>query len=136
MSTNAITRGAHHIGLTVTDLARTQAFFRDALGLALLAELPDYPAAFLSDGTTMITLWQAETPANAVPFDRRNVIGLHHLAFNVEDAAALEALHERLAARGDVAVEFAPEKLGDGPARHMMCAIPDGIRIEFIAAAG
>ncbi len=136
MSDNAVTRGAHHIGLTVPDLAKTRAFFLDTLGFAQVGEVPDYPAVFLTDGTTMITLWQAENPANAVPFDRKNVIGLHHLAFNVEGADALDALHDKLKASNGVDVEFAPEPLGGGPAKHMMCAIPGGIRVEFIAAGG
>ncbi len=136
MSDNAVTRGAHHIGLTVPDLAKTRAFFLDTLGFAQVGEVPDYPAVFLTDGTTMITLWQAENPATAVPFDRKNVIGLHHLAFNVEGADALDALHDKLKASNGVDVEFAPEPLGGGPAKHMMCAIPGGIRVEFIAAGG
>ena len=67
-------------------------------------------------------------------FDRRNVIGLHHLALRVADAATLDALHERLRTTAGVAIEFAPEPLGGGPARHLMCAIPGGIRLELIAA--
>jgi len=81
----------------------------------------------------MITLWRAKDPANANPFDRHHGIGLHHLALQV--SGSLDALHERLAGRDDVVVEFAPEPLGGGPARHMMCAIPGGIRVEFIAPA-
>ena len=80
MSDTAVTRGAHHIGLTVPDLAATRAFFVDVLGYDQVGEVPDYPAVFLTDGGTMITLWQAENPAGAVPFDRKNVIGLHHRA--------------------------------------------------------
>ena len=136
MPDNAVTRGAHHVGLTVPDLAATRAFFVDTLGYDQVGEVPDYPAVFLTDGATMITLWQAENPASAVPFDRKNVIGLHHLALNVDGADALDALHDRLKAGGGVDVEFAPEPLGGGPARHMMCAIPGGIRVEFIAAGG
>jgi catechol 2,3-dioxygenase-like lactoylglutathione lyase family enzyme len=136
MSGNAITRGAHHIGLTVPDLADTRGFFRDTLGFAQVGEVPDYPAVFLSDGTTMITLWQAADPARAVPFDRKNGIGLHHLALAVENHDALDALHGTLNDTKGVEIEFAPEALGDGPARHMICAIPGGIRIEFIASAG
>ena len=45
-------------------------------------------------------------------------------------------LHDKLATTDGVAVEFAPESLGGGPTRHMMCAIPGGIRMEFIAPAG
>ena len=92
------------------------------------------PRSFLSDGTTLITLWQAANPATAVPFDRKNVIGLHHLALKVEGADGLEALHDALKTADGVAVEFAPEPLGGGATRHMMCTIPGGIRVEFIAA--
>lgn len=135
MSDTAITRGAHHIGLTVPDLAATRAFFIDTLGFSQLGEVPDYPAVFLTDGTTMITLWQAENPAAAIPFDRKNVIGLHHFALKVDDADALVELHAKLKAADDVEVEFAPEPLGSGPTQHMMCFLPGGIRMEFIAPA-
>ena len=84
----------------------------------------------------MITLWQAENPENAVAFDRKNVIGLHHFALAVADGDALEALHDTLKATDGVEIEFAPEPLGGGPTRHMICAIPGGIRTEFIAPAG
>ena len=97
--------------------------------------MPDYPAVFLSDGTTMITLWQAEDPRSAVPFDRKNVIGLHHVALRVDGVDALDALDDRLETADDVSIEFAPESLGGGPTKHMMCAIPGGIRMEFIAPA-
>jgi len=136
MSQTAATQGAHHIGLTVPDLAKTRAFFIDTLGFTQVGEKPDYPAVFVSDGTTMITLWQAKDPASAVPFDRKNVIGLHHFALNVENGAALDALHGKLTKTDNVEIEFAPEPLGDGPVKHMMCAIPGGIRVEFIAVAG
>ena len=134
MPDRAATRGAHHIGLTVPDLAKTRAFFIDALGFAQAGEVPDYPAVFLSDGTTLITLWQANDPATAVPFDRKNVIGLHHLALRVEGADALDALHRTLRATDGVEIEFAPEPLLGGPTKHTMCAIPGGIRVGFIAA--
>ena len=133
MPQTAVTQGAHHIGLTVPDLAKTRAFFLDTLGFSQIGEVPDYPAVFLTDGSTMITLWQAENPDTAVAFDRKNVIGLHHFALKVGTAEALDALHARLKAADGVRIEFAPEPLGGGPARHMMCAIPGGIRTEFIA---
>lgn len=128
----AITRGVHHAGLTVPDLAATRDFFLEGLGFQQVGEIPDYPAVFLSDGVIMITLWQASNPASAVPFDRHHNIGLHHLAFLVDD---LEAVHQRLSTRDNVRVEFHPEPLLGGPTRHMMCHIPGGIRVEFIAPA-
>ena len=135
MSDTPVTQGAHHIGLTVPNLDAARAFFLDTLGFTQVGEVPDYPAAFVTDGTTMITLWQAADPASAVPFDRKTVIGLHHLALKVADADALDALHGRLTGAEGVAVEFAPESLGGGPTKHMMCTIPGGIRVEFIAPA-
>ena len=75
----------------------------------------------------------AEDAASAIPFDRRRVIGLHHLALGVADPQALEVLHGELATRDDVEIEFAPESLGSGPAEHMMCRIPGDIRLELIA---
>jgi len=135
MSDTAITQGAHHIGLTVPDLAESRAFFLDTLGFSQVGEVPDYPAVFLTDGTTMITLWQAADPATAVSFDRKNVIGLHHFALKVEDADVLASLHHKLSATDGVEIEFAPESLGGGATQHMMCTIPGGIRMEFIAPA-
>ena len=129
------TRGVHHVGLTVPDLARTRRFFTDVLGFRPVGEIPEYPAVFLSDETVMLTLWQAVDPASATAFDRKKVIGLHHLALVVPDPGDLDELHARLAAEPDVVIEFAPEPLGGGPTRHMMCAIPSGIRVEFIAPA-
>lgn len=132
MTTTTVTEGAHHIGLTVPDLDDTRAFFIDSLGFSQVGEVPDYPAAFLSDGTTMITLWQAENPETSTKFDRKNVIGLHHFALKVKDAATLDRLHGQLGSVDGVDIEFAPEPLGDGPAKHMMLAIPGGIRMELI----
>ena len=106
----------------------------DTLRYEQVGEVPDYPAVFLSDGSTMITLWQAEDPANAVSFDRKGVIGLHHLALAVNGDAGLDDLYLRLKNDHGVTVEFAPEPLAGGPTRHMICTIPGGdIRVEFVA---
>lgn len=128
------TAGAHHVGLTVPELEVAVRFFEEGLGFEKVGEVADYPAAFLSDGSVMITLWQAEEGSDAVPFDRHRNLGLHHLAITVAENR-LEALHERLGARKDVDVVFAPEPLGGGPTLHMMTRIPGGIRVEFIAPA-
>jgi len=136
MTETAVTNGAHHIGLTVPDLAGTRAFFVETLGFSQVGEKPDYPAVFVSDGTTMITLWKAADPANAVPFDRKNNVGLHHFALRVENSGVLDALYHKLDTTSGVDIEFAPEPLGGGPTKHMMCFIPGGIRMEFIAPGG
>lgn len=133
--TDPTTRGVHHVGLTVPNLDETRRFFVESLGYQQVGAVPDYPAVFLSDGVTMITLWQAVDPASAVPFDRKRGIGLHHLALAVQNEVALKDLHKRLQARDDVEIEFAPEPLGSGPTQHMMTRIPGGLRVEFTAPA-
>ena len=133
MNNAARTRGVHHVGLTVPDIHLTRDFFVEQLGFQQVAERPAYPAVFVSDGAVLLTLWQAEDPAAAVPFDRRKNVGLHHLALAVPDHRALEALHDSLQRAPGVEVEFAPEPLGDGGARHMMLRIPGGVRLELIA---
>jgi len=128
-----ITKGVHHVGLTVPDVEQTAQFFTNVLNMNEVGRRPEYPAVFVSDGAVMITLWQAENPATAAAFDRRANIGLHHLALAVADSGQLDGLHGRLGAMEDVEIEFAPEALGSIPFRHMMCRIPGGVRIEFIA---
>lgn len=134
MTNTAVTQGAHHIGLTVPDLHQTRAFFVDTLGFQQVGDKPDYPAVFVSDGTIMITLWQAVNPEQATPFDRQHVIGLHHFALKVESLTALNDLHQTLQVTPNVEIEFAPESLGGTPMHHMMCSIPGGIRMELIAS--
>ncbi|MCB1743324.1 MAG: VOC family protein, partial [Gammaproteobacteria bacterium] len=70
-----------------------------------------------------------QTEPGAAAFDRRTQVGLHHLALRVDD---LDSIAARLAKAPGVDVEFAPEPLGGGETRHMMCAIPGGVRVEFI----
>lgn len=123
------TQGVHHVGLTVPDLRLVREFFIDALGFTMTGERPDYPAAFVSDGHTMITLWQAVDPDCARPFNRQRNVGLHHLALAT---AQLASLHDELAQRDDVDIEFAPQPMGRSPALHMMCLIPGGIRLELV----
>ncbi len=129
----ALTNGAHHIGLTVPDINKTRDFFVETLHFMQVGDKPNYPAVFVSDGTIMLTLWQSDDPENATPFDRKNNIGLHHLALRLNSEVSLESLHERLDSSGNVDIEFKPEQLGSGATKHMMCIIPGGIRIEFIA---
>ncbi|MEM7595703.1 MAG: VOC family protein [Cyanobacteria bacterium P01_A01_bin.83] len=131
----AITQGSHHIGLTVPDLTATRNFFVDILGFEQVGEVPDYPAIFVSDGTIMLTLWQAVDPDNSTPFDRKNNIGLHHFALKVDRLSTLKSIHQTLLNTAGVKIEFAPEPLDGLPAHHMMFYIPGGIRMELIALA-
>lgn len=127
---NAITKGAHHIGLTVSRLEESAGFFTSVLGWKEVRRNAEYPAIYVSDGSIMVTLWaiKEETP---VPFSKNKNVGLHHVAFAVEKEDDLSEIHRRLTNSG-IKIEFAPELLGQGPAKHMMCYEPSGIRVEFI----
>jgi catechol 2,3-dioxygenase-like lactoylglutathione lyase family enzyme len=124
------TKGIHHLGLTVSKLEESADFFKSMLGWKEVKRKEDYPAIFVSDGTIMLTLWATkDEPVTA--FDKNKNVGLHHVAFTVADEATLHDVHQRLTTSG-VPIEFGPELLGAGPAKHMMCYEPSGIRIEVI----
>ena len=130
--TQPLTRGVHHVGLALPDIDAARDFFCEALGFRPAGEVPAYPACFVSDGTTLLTLWQLEDPASAVPFDRRRNAGLHHLALGVADAQALDEVHQRIADWPGVSIEFGPGPMRPGSAvHHLIAAIPGGIRVEF-----
>lgn len=124
------TNGIHHLGLTVSKLEASADFFKNLLGWHEVKRREDYPAIFVSDGTVMLTLWAVKDPPPA-PFDKNHNVGLHHVALKIDEKDSLQALHDKLK-HASVPIEFAPELLGSGPAMHMMCYDPSGIRVELI----
>ena len=129
------TKGIHHLALNVRDLPTTLKFFVETLGFNKVGEVPDYPTAFTSDGQIMIALFQTQNSQEAVDFDRKNNIGLHHFSLALQSLEELDQMNEKLSATEGVTVEFPPEDLHGGPTKHMMCMEPGGIRIEFIVPA-
>ena len=126
----SITKGAHHIGLTVSRLEESADFFISLLGWKEVRRNTDYPAIFVSDGNIMITLWSVkEQPFSH--FNKNKNVGLHHVAFEVASESDLNNIYKRIIDNG-LKIEFAPEQLGQGPAKHMICYEPSGIRVEFI----
>lgn len=129
----ALTTGLNHLGLTVRDVEITTAFFADVLGWDVMARDDSYPRTTVTDGNLRLTLWQVQTDSPA-PFDRKSVLGLHHVALTVADETTLKTLSATMSAHPDVIVEFMPEPMGDGPRQHMMFAEPGGLRIELLWA--
>jgi len=125
----SVTRGVQHIGLAVSNLEESAAFFTELLGWQEVRRRDDYPAIFVKDDALTITLWKTQT-AEPVQFDRKSNVGLHHLALRVESKAALYQLLDVLKAN-QTEIEFEPTLIREGPAMHMMCYEPSGIRIEF-----
>ncbi|KMO94889.1 glyoxalase [Streptomyces roseus] len=124
-----------HVGLNVTDLARSLAFYQDVLGFEPLGEgkEADRRFAFLGqDGELVLTLWQQAEGAYAPA-----AAGLHHLALSAATLDEVRAYEERLRGLG---VEFAYEGVvahGEGRASGgIFFHDPDGTRLEISAPAG
>ena len=126
-----LTSGFNHVGLTVSNLEKSASFFTDTLQWKLIGGDKKYPAKFVSDGKMFLTLWQTKDPKKTVTFNRKNNVGLHHLAFTVESLDGLNALFEKVKNVDGVIVEFAPELAYGGPTMHMMIREPSGNRLEF-----
>ncbi|GAB4055265.1 VOC family protein [Catellatospora paridis] len=120
-----------HTGLNVTDLDRSIDFYRDALGVEIVggSDADGRRYAFLgSGGIPMITLWQQ----SAAPFATDRA-GLHHLAFQVPDVAALAGIEARLRALGAAIRDDSGVTGEPAAAGQFFCFDPDGIRLEFHA---
>lgn len=126
------TSGLNHLGLSVYNLDETVDFFVDCLGWTEAGRDLSYPRSAVSDGQVRLTLWQVDHSAGAISFDRRKNIGLHHVAFQVDQLVQLDALAQKVREYPGVNVEFMPELVGEGPRVHMMFTEPGGIRIELI----
>ncbi|NUW34736.1 VOC family protein [Nonomuraea sp. SMC257] len=133
MTTPAFQTG--HVGLNVTDLARSIAFYRRIFGFEIMGEQSDGDRRFAflgSDGTLLVTLWQQSDGAFAT--DRP---GLHHLSFRVPD---IETVRRAEAALRELGVQplhggIVPHREG-ASSGGVFFTDPDGIRLEIFAPAG
>ncbi|MFI6417914.1 VOC family protein [Streptomyces sp. NPDC050842] len=129
------TLATHHVGLNVTDLARSLAFYGDVLGFDVLGEGKEEGSryAFLGqDGRLVLTLWQQSEGA----YDSARP-GLHHLAFEAESIEHVRAAEAALTARG---ASFAYEGVvahheGAGSGG-IFFHDPDGTRLEISVPKG
>jgi lactoylglutathione lyase len=125
-------RGLFESHLTVSDLSRSVAFYRDVVGLPLALEVPERGAAFFwcgARGMTMLGLWSL----GSMP------MGLSlHIAFDVELDDVLDAA-SRLRALGVTPLSFfgqetdEPTVIGWMPAATLYFRDPDGHMLEYLA---
>jgi lactoylglutathione lyase len=131
MAAHVPVRGLYETHLTVSELDRSVAFYRDVVGLPVALEVPERAAAFL---------W--------VPDSRRSMLGLWslgsaplgmalHVAFDVSLDDLLDA-PSRLSANGVTPLSFfgaetaEPSVIGWMPAAAVYFRDPDGHLLEYL----
>ncbi|HEV7584702.1 MAG TPA: VOC family protein [Solirubrobacteraceae bacterium] len=128
-------RGLFETHLTVADLTRSVAFYRDTVGLPVALEIPERGAAFHwigQPGQAMLGLWSL----GSAPMGMRL-----HVAFDMELSdvhAAPQHLEQQgiqpLSFFGEPATE--PSVIGWMPAAAVYFRDPDGHMLEYIAMLG
>ncbi|AKZ53061.1 putative glyoxalase [Streptomyces ambofaciens ATCC 23877] len=124
-----------HIGLNVTDLDRSLAFYCEVFGFEVLAQGKEDGRrwAFLGrDERLVVTLWQQSEGAFAT--DRP---GLHHLSFQVDTVEEVKDIEEVLRRLGagfayDGVVPHGENTSSGG----IFFTDPDGTRLEIYAPTG
>ena len=138
----------NHTSFTVSDLDRTIAFFRDAMGFEVTSKGPRDPAIVSQitgiEGTDMLVAYvrgaghsleliqylgpkEGRGRVRSLPCD----VGFAHVAYDVDDidAAMAAAARHDVIPIGQIAVINAGPNTGD---RVVYLRDPDGITIEFI----
>ncbi|MFD4548911.1 VOC family protein [Streptomyces sp. NPDC058466] len=124
-----------HIGLNVTDLDRSLAFYRDVLGFGVIGEGKEEERryAFLGEGgTPVLTLWQQARGA----YDSGRA-GLHHLALEVDSIDRVREYERALRAYGvDFAYEGVVAHREGSASGGIFFHDPDGTRLEIYTRIG
>ncbi len=129
------TGAVHHLRLTVTDVARSQAFYTEVLGFQHVMDLP--AGVFLSNGSLGLGIGPSPDPARAPAADRFDEarVGLDHLSFGVASREELEQAARLLDARGIPHGEITD--LGDAFGLYILAfRDPDNIQLELTAVSG
>jgi catechol 2,3-dioxygenase-like lactoylglutathione lyase family enzyme len=133
----------NHVGLTVTDLDRSVAFYRDVVGLTVAVErfrtggewfdtLTDNRGAVLSgamlaDGDFCLQLLEYEQGGSGPPVTGHSRVGNLHVSVNVADVVAKRAEVVAIGVRDPTPIVELP--VGG---RSFYVRDPDGVPVEFI----
>lgn len=132
MSDPTPVRGLFETHLTVRDVPRSVAFYRDVVGLPVALDLPERNAAFMwvgEPGRSMLGLWGIGSSVNTMTL---------HIAFDVALEDVLEA-PRRLREQGATPLSFfgaetdEPDVLAWMPAAAVYFEDPDGHLLEYLA---
>jgi catechol 2,3-dioxygenase-like lactoylglutathione lyase family enzyme len=130
----------NHLALTVTDLARSIAFYDKVLGFMgyQRVEVPEQtqrlmktPLVAWAGSNNSITMRPARGPNASRPHDR-NSPGLNHLAFNAAHREDVDRMHSLLKEIGAEILD-APAEYPYFPGYYAVYfSDPDGLKIEFV----
>lgn len=141
--TDGTLRGIHHVRLTVTDIARSKAFYRLLLGVDPVIDFTDEdpgsgaeidPHRFFGGCTFAFCDQLLGLRPVALAGDRFDStrVGLDHLSLGLRDVAALHQAAERLSATG--VDHGAVVELPDLSIAILSLQDPDDINLELVAA--
>ena len=132
MADSTPVRGLFETHLTVRDVSRSVAFYRDVVGLPPALDLPERNAAFMwigEPGRAMLGLWGIGSSVNSLTL---------HIAFDVAYEDVVDA-PERLRAQGVTPLSFFGQETGEPdvlawmPAAAVYFEDPDGHLLEYLA---
>jgi len=115
-----------HVNLTVSDVERSTAFYKQILGYQVRwrGEFGSGAAGVhIGDDRHYLALMEAEVPGRVE--QRMDIVGLNHFGFVVDD---IESVKRRLIEMG---VEPHGEQTYD-PGKHLYFFDPDGIEVELV----
>lgn len=118
------TPGLNHIILTISDVAKSRAFYGDLLGFKLV-DITD--AFYFVSGGVAFFLFPSR---HLLPNDRFNEfrIGLDHLSFTAPNEEALHSLAEKLRASGVETQGVQQYHTGN---KYVAFRDPDNIQLEY-----
>lgn len=130
--------GVHHVDLSITDIARSRAFYEPVLGFMGYVVGENYGARGVDfdlhkNGMFCSIGIRVTEGANAARAHDRHSAGLHHLAWNAESRAEVDALHALLLRIGATVLD-APAYYPQYGAGYyaVFFADPDGLKLEYV----
>lgn len=129
--------GIHHIDLTVKDAVLARPFYEAVLGhmgYVLATQYPDGYCDFDLNSTRFCSIGiRGESGPNAGRTHDRYTPGLHHIAWEAESRADVDALYALLLQIGATILDPPAEYPHYGPTYYaVFFADPDGLKLEYV----